>query len=75
MLELSPREKEILQLYETGLEQKEIATRLGLSPHTVHTHARRIIAKTLATSLRNAAWLRRTAPTPCPNVHASTGVS
>lgn len=60
MLNLSPREKEVLALFDQGLSYKEIADRLQISPHTVRTHAREVIAKTVAVSLRHAAYVRRT---------------
>lgn len=60
MRPLSQRETEILALFDQGLELKEIADHLNLSPHTVVTYARRIIAKTDdCYSLRRACWLRR----------------
>ncbi len=42
---LSDREKEILQLVVSGMIKKEIASRLGLSVHTVDTYLRRIYEK------------------------------
>ncbi len=45
LLELSPRERQILELLAEGLRVKEIADQLGLSPATVHTHVRNAIAK------------------------------
>src|SRR5215475_12294580 len=45
LLDLSPRERQILELLAEGLRVKEIAERLGLSPATVHTHVRNAIAK------------------------------
>ncbi|HEX6205772.1 MAG TPA: response regulator transcription factor, partial [Solirubrobacterales bacterium] len=45
LLELSPRERQILELLAEGLRVKEIADRLQLSPATVHTHVRNAIAK------------------------------
>jgi len=42
---LTPREKEILSLLVDGLSMKEIATRLGLSYHTIDTHLRAIYDK------------------------------
>jgi DNA-binding NarL/FixJ family response regulator len=45
LLELSPRERQILELLAEGLRVKEIAERLQLSPATVHTHVRNAIAK------------------------------
>src|ERR1700709_1874126 len=40
LLELSPRERQILELLAEGLRVKEIAERLALSPATVPTHVR-----------------------------------
>jgi DNA-binding NarL/FixJ family response regulator len=42
---LSPREREILQLLAEGQSNKEIATLLNLSPHTVDTHRNNILQK------------------------------
>jgi DNA-binding NarL/FixJ family response regulator len=42
---LSGREREILNLLTEGLAYKQIADRLGISPHTVHNHLRRIYGK------------------------------
>jgi DNA-binding CsgD family transcriptional regulator len=42
---LSDREKEILALIATGFSNKEIASKLFLSPHTVITHRKNITAK------------------------------
>jgi DNA-binding NarL/FixJ family response regulator len=45
LLDLSPRERQILELLAEGLRVKEVAERLSLSPATVHTHVRNAIAK------------------------------
>src|SRR5919198_1598487 len=45
LLELTPREREILELLAEGLRVKQIADRLSLSPATVHTHVRNAIAR------------------------------
>ena len=42
---LAPREVQVLQLCATGLDSKEIASRLGCSPKTVDEHWRRIYLK------------------------------
>ena len=42
---LTPREREILQLLAEGRTNKEVATVLGLSPHTVETHRGNILEK------------------------------
>jgi DNA-binding NarL/FixJ family response regulator len=45
LLDLSPRERQILELLAKGLRGKEIAEYLSLSPATVHTHVRNAIKK------------------------------
>ena len=42
---LSPRELEILSLVSQGLENKQIATRLGISEATVKTHLKGVFAR------------------------------
>jgi DNA-binding CsgD family transcriptional regulator len=44
-VELSPREKEILQLIKDGFLSKEISDKLSISFHTVNTHRQRILEK------------------------------
>lgn len=65
LLNLSDREKEVLQLWEQGLSYKEIGTGLKISEHTVKTYCQRIILKTYCNSMRVAAYLRRNNP-PAP---------
>jgi DNA-binding NarL/FixJ family response regulator len=43
--ELTPREREVLELLGAGEGAKEIATRLGVSVATVRTHIRHILRK------------------------------
>jgi DNA-binding NarL/FixJ family response regulator len=43
--ELSPREREVLDLLSQGLMYKEIAEKIGVSYETVHTYIRRIYEK------------------------------
>jgi DNA-binding CsgD family transcriptional regulator len=43
---LSPREEEVLALLAQGCTYRIIARRMGLSPHTVDTYARRLRGKT-----------------------------
>ena len=42
---LSHRETEIVKEIENGLTYKDIAMKLGISPHTVHTHIKNIYEK------------------------------
>jgi two-component system nitrate/nitrite response regulator NarL len=42
---LSPREREVLQLLNTGLPVKQAAHHLGISVHTVNQHVRQIYLK------------------------------
>ena len=42
---LSDRERDVLRLLAEGLVKKEVASHLGLSPHTVDNYIRRIYAK------------------------------
>jgi DNA-binding NarL/FixJ family response regulator len=42
---LTPRESEVLQLLAEGLANKEIASRLGISDHTVKFHVNALMAK------------------------------
>ena len=51
---LSPREKEVLRLVATGQSNRQIATALVLSEHTVARHLQNIFAK-LGVSSRTAA--------------------
>lgn len=43
--EITPREKEVLNLVCEGLRSKEIAEKLFISPHTVESHRRNIMLK------------------------------
>lgn len=51
---LSPREKEVLGFVEQGLSYKEISERLNISPHTVHTHIKKIYEKLQARDRKEA---------------------
>lgn len=39
---LTARQKQVLDLYITGITYREIATELGVSPHTVRRHIEQI---------------------------------
>ena len=43
--ELTPREKEVLSLIIKGMTNIEIASSLGISPHTAKSHVSRVLAK------------------------------
>ena len=70
--DLTRREREVLALMAEGLTDRGIAERLYLTPNTVETHVRHIIAKlqlpTTATDNRRVravlTYLRQTAPLP-----------
>lgn len=51
---LSHREKEIVKCIEDGLAYKEIAEKLSISPHTVHTHIKKIYEKLHAKNRQEA---------------------
>jgi DNA-binding CsgD family transcriptional regulator len=59
VLPLSPTEKKFLALFDQGKSYKEISLVLDCSVNTLKTHARRIVVKTIAQGLRQAAYLRR----------------
>lgn len=48
---LSKREKEVIKLVAEGHRSKNIANRLNISVHTVHTHRKNITGKINAKSL------------------------
>lgn len=43
--ELSPREKEVVQLIAKGMSSQQIALVLKLSPHTIDSHRKKILSK------------------------------
>jgi NarL family two-component system response regulator LiaR len=51
---LTPRQREILRLVAAGLENKQIARRLGIGVHTVKTHVSRVLHKLGASSRTEA---------------------
>jgi two-component system, NarL family, nitrate/nitrite response regulator NarL len=52
--ELTPREIEVLQHLASGLSNKEIAVRLGISDHTVKFHVNAVLSKLSADSRTEA---------------------
>src|SRR3954451_10335803 len=58
-LDLSPKERTVLDLVAAGQTNREIAALLHLSPNTVRTHRQRVFRKIDAPSaVQAAAWLR-----------------
>ncbi len=53
--DLTPREREVLNLLATGAADKEIAEQLSLSLHTIKSHVRSILSKLHAVNRRDAA--------------------
>jgi DNA-binding CsgD family transcriptional regulator len=51
---LTSREKEVLALMNEGLGAQAIGERLGVSPHTAHSHIKRVMAKLRAHTRREA---------------------
>jgi len=51
---LTAREREVLQLLAEGIPNKQVARRLGVSPHTVKFHVASLLAKLGATSRTEA---------------------
>lgn len=51
---LTPREREILSELEKGLTYKELAAKLSISHHTIHSHIKKIYEKLHAKSRRDA---------------------
>lgn len=58
---LSPTEYEVLQRLDCGQPYKQAASEMKISVETLKTHAKRILVKTLASSMNEAAWMRRQA--------------
>lgn len=54
---LTPRQREILRLVAAGLENKQIARKLGIGVHTVKTHVSRVLHKLGAQSRTEAVVL------------------
>jgi DNA-binding NarL/FixJ family response regulator len=62
-IQLTNREKEIVDLIAEGMSNKEIAARLHIATHTVKSHVHNILEKlTLSSRLQIAAFARRQDP-------------
>ena len=62
-IQLTRREKEIVELISEGLSNKEIAVRLHIATHTVKSHVHNILEKlTLSSRLQIAAFARKKEP-------------
>jgi DNA-binding NarL/FixJ family response regulator len=63
LAQLSPRETEVLQLFDRGFLYKDIADKLHISVGSVMEYRERIVLKSLVkahrVSMRRVAWLRR----------------
>lgn len=59
MAMLTQREIDVLTLVAQGLSDKEIASQLTLSVHTVKSHLRSILAKLQVNTRREAAWVAK----------------
>ncbi len=60
VMHVTPRQAQILGLVASGLSDKEIATRLGVSPRTIQSHLDRLYLEhgLHKRSAAVAAWLR-----------------
>jgi DNA-binding NarL/FixJ family response regulator len=69
---LTLREQEIFRLVQEGLSNKEIASRLRITPNTVKNHIHHLLEKLRVRNRHEAAWLR-TKPTRPSSAKACTG--
>lgn len=71
---LSLREEQIFRLIQEGLSNKEIASRLDITPNTVKNHVHHLLEKLNVRSRHEAAWRRARRPRSAPaTVHTGTG--
>jgi DNA-binding NarL/FixJ family response regulator len=71
---LSLREEQIFRLIRDGLSNKEIASRLHITPNTVKNHVHHLLEKLNVRSRHEAAWLHAKRPRSAPEaVHTGTG--
>ncbi len=59
ILDLTPREQEVLSLVARGMADKEIAVELSISVNTVKSHLRNLLSKLQVSSRREAARLAK----------------
>ena len=59
IIDLTPREQEVLSLVAQGMADKEIAVELSISVNTVKSHLRNLLAKLQVSSRREAARLAK----------------
>ncbi len=69
---LTLREQEIFRLVQEGLSNKEIASRLRITPNTVKNHIHHLLEKLRVRNRHEAAWLR-TKPARPSSAKACTG--
>jgi RNA polymerase sigma factor (sigma-70 family) len=69
---LTLREREIFRLVQEGLSNKEIASRLRITPNTVKNHVHHLLEKLRVRNRHEAAWLR-TKPPRSSSTKACTG--
>ena len=70
--ELTPREREVLELLAAGCRNHEIARRLGMSEKTVRNHVSQVLLKLQVTDRTAAALKAREAGVGDPAVHPDT---
>jgi len=64
--ELTPRERDVLELVVQGRLAKQIAKRLLISPKTVEVHRSRVIKKLGVESLAQLLYVMNQLPAPAP---------
>jgi DNA-binding NarL/FixJ family response regulator len=69
---LTLRQQEIFRLVQEGLSNKEIASRLRITPNTVKNHVHHLLEKLRVRNRHEAAWLRTKPPRPS-STKACTG--
>lgn len=57
LLDLTPRERQVLRLVARGHSTKVVALRLGISPKTANVYRQRILLKMSATNFTQVVWM------------------